>query len=42
MLKLKKDNNNQYIKNHKNNLYPHLFKKLDLSLTPMHFSFFHS
>ncbi|EPJ4237852.1 hypothetical protein OY496_002022, partial [Acinetobacter baumannii] len=22
--------------------YPHLFKKLDLSLTPMHFSFFHS
>ncbi|MCJ1916943.1 hypothetical protein ACN6QK_12640, partial [Acinetobacter baumannii] len=23
-------------------LYPHLFKKLDLSLTPMHFSFFHS
>ncbi|MCW1274403.1 hypothetical protein ACIKQB_10810, partial [Acinetobacter baumannii] len=27
---------------HKNKLYPHLFKKLDLSLTPMHFSFFHS
>ncbi|EPJ8934222.1 hypothetical protein ACN6P7_11050, partial [Acinetobacter baumannii] len=26
----------------KNKLYPHLFKKLDLSLTPMHFSFFHS
>ncbi|EPG5438452.1 hypothetical protein ACN6Q9_14600, partial [Acinetobacter baumannii] len=25
-----------------NKLYPHLFKKLDLSLTPMHFSFFHS
>ncbi|MDU5773579.1 MAG: hypothetical protein E6Z89_15330, partial [Acinetobacter sp.] len=24
------------------NLYRHLFKKLDLSLTPMHFSFFHS
>ncbi|MEA3646562.1 hypothetical protein U6H37_11275, partial [Acinetobacter baumannii] len=23
-------------------LYQHLFKKLDLSLTPMHFSFFHS
>ncbi|MEQ1065362.1 hypothetical protein ABLB96_01300 [Acinetobacter sp. XH1741] len=42
MLNLKKDFLNQYNKNHKNNLYPHLFKKLDLSLTPMHFSFFHS
>ncbi|MCU4592993.1 hypothetical protein KTJ25_14520 [Acinetobacter nosocomialis] len=33
---------NQYIKSFKINLYRHLFKKLDLSLTPMHFSFFHS
>ncbi|MCE7532690.1 hypothetical protein [Acinetobacter nosocomialis] len=33
---------NQYLKNYKINLYRHLFKKLDLSLTPMHFSFFHS
>ncbi|HEM7451936.1 hypothetical protein J8Z77_01100 [Acinetobacter nosocomialis] len=33
---------NQCIKIHKINLYRHLFKKLDLSLTPMHFSFFHS
>ncbi|MBR7740537.1 hypothetical protein [Acinetobacter nosocomialis] len=33
---------NQYLKNYKINLYRHLLKKLDLSLTPMHFSFFHS
>ncbi|WP_228275394.1 hypothetical protein, partial [Acinetobacter oleivorans] len=26
----------------KYNLYHHLFTKLDLSLTPMHFSIFHS
>ncbi|MBJ8437311.1 hypothetical protein I6M64_08270 [Acinetobacter lactucae] len=37
-----KSNKNQLNKNHKYNLYRHLFTKLDLSLTSMHFSIFHS
>ncbi|WP_447511075.1 hypothetical protein [Acinetobacter geminorum] len=39
---INKNNKNQLTKNYKYNLYRHLFKKLDLSLTPMHFSIFHS
>lgn len=37
-----KSNKNQLNKNYKYILYRHLFTKLDLSLTPMHFSIFHS
>ncbi|WP_457971305.1 hypothetical protein [Acinetobacter calcoaceticus] len=42
MLKTNKIIKNQCNKNYKYILYHHLFTKLDLSLTPMHFSIFHS